>query len=102
MAKILVLYKHPVNVEAFNSHYLGIHAPIAKTLPGLRSFELSTGDIMGPEGRADIYMVAMLTFDSVSAIESALASPAGEAAVGDLPNFAMAGVEILICETRSM
>lgn len=102
MAKILVLYKHPANVEAFNSHYLTIHAPIAKTLPGLRSFELSVGDIMAPSGHADIFMVAMLTFDSVSAIQLALASPAGQAAVADLPNFAVAGVDILICDTKSL
>lgn len=102
MAKILVLYKKPADAEAFNTHYLTVHAPIAKTLPGLRSFEISHGDIMAPAGSSGIFMVAMLTFDSVSAIEAALASPAGQAAVADLPNFDTAGVDILICDTKSL
>ena len=102
MAKILVLYKQPADVEAFNHHYLTVHAPIAKTMPGLRSFEISDGDIMAPTGHTDIFMVAILSFDSASAIEVALASPAGQAAVADLANFAAAGVDILIFNTKSV
>ena len=102
MAKVLVLYKHPADAKAFNHYYLTIHAPIAKALPGLRSFEISEGDLMAPAGHTDVFMVAMLTFDSASAIETALASPAGQAAVADLANFAAAGVEILIFDTKSL
>lgn len=102
MAKVLVQYKQPADAGAFNHHYLTIHAPLVKALPGLRSFEISEGDIMAPGGHADVFMVAILTFDSASAIEAALASPAGQATVADLANFAAAGADILIFDTKSL
>jgi uncharacterized protein (TIGR02118 family) len=43
----------------------------------------------------------MLHYDDVAAIQKAMASPEGQAAVADLQNFATGGVDILIFDTRS-
>jgi uncharacterized protein (TIGR02118 family) len=102
MAKIFVQYKQPADAEAFQRHYFGTHAPLAKALPGLRSYEVSDGAVHGAGGVSGIYLVAMLGFDSVAAINAALESVAGKAALADLPNFAGAGADILICESRAM
>jgi uncharacterized protein (TIGR02118 family) len=45
-------------------------------------------------------MIALLIFDSGNAIQQALASPEGQAAAADLANFAQAGVELLVFDSR--
>jgi uncharacterized protein (TIGR02118 family) len=47
-----------------------------------------------------VYLVAMLEFDSMAAIQAAMASPQGQATAADLANFAMAGVDVQMGETR--
>jgi uncharacterized protein (TIGR02118 family) len=36
MARMVVIYRTPKNVEAFDRHYFEIHVPLAKKIPGLR------------------------------------------------------------------
>jgi len=50
MARVLVLYATPPNPAAFDQHYADIHIPLAKKLPGLQNFDLSTGRIHSPAG----------------------------------------------------
>ena len=42
MAKIVALYKKPANAAAFDSYYFSTHVPKAKSVPGLRSYEVSS------------------------------------------------------------
>ena len=74
--------------------------PLAKTLPGLRSYEVTHGDLMGMAGKHGVYLVAILEFDSMSAIQAAMASPQGQATAADLANFAGAGVDVMMGQTR--
>lgn len=69
MAHVLALYKKPADAAAFDADYHGTHVPIAKTLPGLRSYEISSGPI---------------------------------ATAGDLANFAQAGVDLLMFDTKAV
>jgi uncharacterized protein (TIGR02118 family) len=55
---------------------------------------------MGMAGKHGAYLVAILGFDSMSAIQAAMASPQGQATAADLANFAGAGVDLMISETR--
>ncbi len=87
---VLALYKKPADTAAFEAYYTNTHAPLAKTMPGLRSFTVGHGGPNDP-----YYLVAILTFDSQAALEAAMGSPQGAATVADLQNFAQAGVEIL-------
>ena len=100
--KLLVLYKHPENPEHFQSHYFGIHVPLAKTLPGLVRYEVSAGPVATPQGASQYHLVAELTFDSLAAVGHALASSQGQAVGSDLANFAAAGVDLLVYETRAL
>ena len=100
MAHVLALYKKPADVAAFDAHYHGTHVPIAKTLPGLRSYEVSNGAIATMAGESPLHLVAILGFDSMAAVQAALSSPEGAAAAGDLANFAQAGVELLMFDTK--
>ena len=100
MAKLVVLYKKAKDAAAFNAHYAATHAPLAKKIPGLRSYEISSGAVSTPQGESAYQLVAVLTFDSIEAIRKGLSTPEGQAAAGDLANFAQAGVELLMFESE--
>jgi uncharacterized protein (TIGR02118 family) len=98
-AQVVALYSTPTDTDAFDRYYAETHAPLAKQIPGLRSFTVSQGAIATPQGPAPYHLVATLTFDSLAAIQQAFGTEAGAAATGDLANFAQAGVTILMYET---
>ena len=99
MAKVFALYKTPADPAAFERYYFDRHVPLAKTIPGLRSYEVTRGTIAAMGGPAPYHLIATLSFDSRAAIDAALASTQGRATAGDLGNFATGGVDVLITET---
>ena len=102
MAKLVALYKKPADAAAFNAYYFSTHVPIAKKISGLRRYEVSSGTVATPQGDSSYHLVAILTFDSMAAIQQALTSPEGQAAAGDLANFAQAGVELLVFDSKDV
>jgi uncharacterized protein (TIGR02118 family) len=76
--------------------------PLAKTLPGLARYEVSTGGVTDAAGQAMYHLAATLTFASPDVIQAALVSPEGVATAGDLANFASGGVSLLIFESREI
>ena len=88
MARMVVIYKTPKDVAAFERHYFETHVPLAKKLPGLRKYEVSRGPITSPHGAAEAYMVGTLHFDDLAAIKAAFASPEGQLCGADRRNFA--------------
>ena len=99
MAKVYALYKTPTDPAAFERYYFDRHVPLAKTIPGLRSYEVTRGPIAAMGGPAPYHLIATLSFDSRAAIDAALTSPQGQAIAGDLGNFATGGVDVLIADT---
>ena len=71
-------------------------------MPGLKGYEVTRGPVVTPAGPAPFYLVAILTFDSMAAIQAALASAQGQATVADIPNFATGGVEILMADSEAI
>lgn len=87
MVKLVVLYKKPADVAAFEKHYHEVHTPLAKKMPGLKRLEVAhmTGS---PGGEPKFYMMAELYFDSKEAMAAAMSSPEGKAAAKDVMSFA--------------
>lgn len=102
MARLLVMYKTPRDAAAFDKHYFEKHVPLAKTIPGVRKYEVSQGPVMSPMGGATYHLVAILQFDNVAAIQSAFASAQGQAAVADVQSFATGGVDICMFDSREV
>ena len=100
MAKLFAVYQQPKDSAVFDDYYFNKHVPLAKTIPGLRSYEVTRGNVMGMTGKHAVYLVAILEFDSMEAIGVAMASPQGQATAADLANFASAGVDVMMGETR--
>ncbi len=99
MAKVYALYRQPTDAAAFDRYYFDRHVPLAKTLPGLRGYEVTRGPIAALGGPAPYHLIATLSFDSRPAIDAAFASPQGKVVAGDLSNFATGGVDVLIADT---
>lgn len=102
MAKVIAMYKRPTDPAAFDRYYYATHVPIAKKIPGLRHYEVTAGPVGTLEGPAPYHLVALLTFESLAAVQAALGSPEGQATAADLPNFASGGVDIFIADTTTI
>jgi len=102
MAKLIALYKKPADPAAFDAHYFSTHVPLAKKIKGLRRYEVNVGAVATPQGESPLHLVAILTFDSLVAIQEALGSPEGAATAADLANFAQAGCELLVFDSKEI
>jgi len=102
MAKLIAMYKTPPDAAAFDRYYYATHVPIAKKVPGLRTYEVSRGPVVTLDGLAPYHLIAVLGFDSVDAIQAALASAEGQATAADLGRFATAGVDIYIIDNVTL
>jgi len=81
MARFVVLYDTPSDVDAFERHYNDVHIPLAKQYPGLRRFTRShePAVVIGEP----FYMVVMLDWDDMAALEAALGSEIGQRTAED-------------------
>jgi len=98
MVKLVVAYGPPEDPAAFDKYYAETHAPLAQAVPGLRNFE--AGKVLGtPDGSAPpYYLIAQLSFDDPGALQEAMGTPEGQAAAGDIPNFASGGATLMVVE----
>ena len=104
MARMVVIYPTPKNVEEFDRHYFEVHVPLAKRIPGLRKYEVSVGPIATPIGAANVHRIGTLHFDDLAAIRMAFASPQGQAARADRRLLAPddSGVQMFLFDNRDV
>ena len=102
MAQMVVTYYTPEDPKEFDRYYFETHVPLAKTIPGLRRFELTEGPVLTPAGPSDIHRIAMLYFDSVEAIRAAFASPEGQATAQDAQKFMTDRDTMLLFDKREI
>ena len=79
-ARFVVMYDTPSDVDAFERHYNDVHIPLAKQYPGLRRYTRShqPAVVIGEP----CYMVVMLDWDDMAALEAALGSETAGAPPG--------------------
>ena len=102
MAELIAVYRTPRNADAFNAYYFAKHAALAKTMPGLRSYQASDGAVGLPVEPGGVHLVAILGFDSVDAIRQGPGTPQGEATAADLASFADDGVDLMVCDAKDV
>jgi uncharacterized protein (TIGR02118 family) len=104
MAGMVVIYKQPADVKAFEKHYFETHIPLARKLPGLRKYEVSRGPVTVVAGPRDVHLIGTLHFDDLDAIKNAFASPEGRAAAADRQLFAPddSGVQVFVFDNREV
>ena len=100
MARLIAMYKTPHDTKAFDDYYYSTHVPIAKKIPGLTGYEVSTGAVGSPTGASPYHLVATLSFESMASLQNALGSPEGNATAKDLANFATGGVDLIVFDHK--
>lgn len=87
MVRFLVLYPSPTDPAAFDRHYYDVHLPLAKQLPGLRSYTVSrnSSSVRGPE---PYYLIAELEWDDMASLQRDFASPLGQETARDVDHLA--------------
>jgi uncharacterized protein (TIGR02118 family) len=85
---MVVLYRRPdLPREQFRHHLEQIHAPLAKSLPGLRHYK-QNHVCDDPKRNPAWDAIIELYFENWETMEAAWASPQGAASDADLPLFA--------------
>ena len=102
MVRLLVLYGQPKDPAAFDKYYTETHIPLAKQMKGLKKW--TVGKVTGSaDGKpSPYYYIADLYLESRAAFDELLASPEGQAAVADVPNYATGGVTFLYTEVEQL
>jgi uncharacterized protein (TIGR02118 family) len=102
MVRLLVLYGQPKDPAAFDKYYHETHIPIAKQMKGLKKW--TVGKVTGTaDGQpSPYYYIADLYMESRAAFDDLLASPEGQAAVADVPNYATGGATFLYTEVEDL
>lgn len=100
MIQLTVLYGHPHSPEEFDRHYQETHAPLARKLPRLKGYTITRPASLSPQEQSPHYLIANLYFASMEDFQEALRSPEGQAAAGDLDNFATGGASLLVGEVH--
>lgn len=95
MQVLTVCYGHPKDPAAFEAHYQATHRPLAEKIPGLAAFTARHCSSLDASP-APYYLLAELSFASAEALSAGLGSPEGQAAAGDLANFADGGVTMFV------
>lgn len=94
MHKLIALYHQPDDPAHFERHLVDVHLPIVARFPGLERFRCAFG-LEEAGGASPFFAVVECEFADEQTMRAALASPAGQEAAADVPNYASAGVTIL-------
>lgn len=100
MIQLTVIYGRPQDPAAFDLYYQERHAPLAKTLPGLRGYVVNKPAPVNEQEQLPHYLIAELYFDNAQALQAAFQSSEGQAAAGDLQNFATGGATLMAGEVQ--
>jgi uncharacterized protein (TIGR02118 family) len=94
--KLVVLYTQPADADAFDEHYLGVHAPLVDHVPGLQRWE-SSRIVAAPDGGEQTYFrMAELYFSDLEGLQAGIASDEGKATAADYQQIAPAGSRMFI------
>ncbi|MCC3272379.1 EthD family reductase [Arthrobacter zhangbolii] len=93
MHTLVVLYGHPLDHDAFRTHFTTVHLPLARNIPGIRGFRHSHR-LTAPEGTAPYFALFEADFDDEPAMQEAMTTAEGQLANADIPNFASGGVTV--------
>lgn len=89
--KLVVMYTRPDDPAAFDKHYLDVHMPLARQIPGLQRAETGTFTAAVDGGDQPFYRVAGLYFPDEAALQAGFASDEGKAAATDYQRIAPPG-----------
>lgn len=101
MYRVTIIYNRPTDSSAFDEHYAHKHLPLVREIPGVHKF--AAGKCESLDGNPpSAYALAQLYFESKEQAAQAFSSPEGQAAAGDVPNFASGGASMLFSDEEAV
>ena len=94
--KLVVLYTHPDDSDAFDRHYFATHMPLVDRISGLQRAETARFVAAADSGEHTYYRVTELYFADPGALEAAFGSEEGKAAAADYQNIAPPGSRMFV------
>lgn len=94
--KLVVLYTHPADPDAFDEHYLGVHVPLVRAIPGLQRAESGRIDTSLDGGEHSWYRIAELYFADRAELDAAFSTPEGQATAADYGKIAPPGSRMFV------
>lgn len=98
MYRLTVLYGHPKDPNEFDRYYEEVHLPLARQMKGLQGWTIGKCESAVPGEQPPFYRIVGLYAETRSNLEAILATPAGQAAIADVPKFATGGYTFMFHE----
>ncbi len=92
-----VIHVFGARLHQQEEYYANQHVPLAAKIPNVQRFESGRRQAVDG-GESPYHRIAELWFASVERMGAAVSSPEGQAATGDLANFATGGATFLVPE----
>jgi uncharacterized protein (TIGR02118 family) len=97
MVKLIIFFRKPADVDAFEEHFANRHVPLINAMPNQRRAAV-TRALGAPRGEPPYYLIHEVYFEDMPALNFALNSPEGRAAGTDLMVFAREIVTLMFAE----
>jgi uncharacterized protein (TIGR02118 family) len=94
--KLVVIYPHPKDVEAFEKVYREEHVPLAVAKLGGKTKIVATKIAGSPQGTPPFYRIAEVYFPSMQALEACAASEGGKEALAHAVKISSGGTPIFL------
>ena len=73
MAKVIMMYQHPIEKERFDNYYFGTHTALASKVPHVKHFSIQKVVKTNKEG-FNLYLVSEIEFESAEECEAVMNS----------------------------
>lgn len=97
MVKLIIFFRQPANVQAFEDHFANRHVPLISAMPNVVRTAVSRA-LGAPRGEPPFYLIHEVYFADAPAMTYALNSAQGRAAGADLMMFARDIVSLMFAE----
>ncbi|MCS6774848.1 MAG: EthD family reductase [Anaerolineae bacterium] len=97
MVKLIIFFRKPRDVDAFEAHFSQRHVPLISGMPNVVRTSVSRA-IGAPRGEAPYYLIHEVYFRDLPALNFALNSAEGRAAGADLMAFARDLATVMFAE----
>jgi uncharacterized protein (TIGR02118 family) len=94
--KLVVIYPHPKDVDAFEKVYQDEHVPIAVAKLVGKTKMAATKILGSPQGAAPFYRIAEVYFPSMQVLEACAASEGGKEALAHAVKISSGGTPIFL------
>jgi uncharacterized protein (TIGR02118 family) len=102
MIRLTVLYGHPDDPAEFERYYREVHIPLARKMTGLKGWTIGKCESVTAGEAPAYFMIVGLFAETREAMEAILDSPAGQATIADVTNFATGGATFLYDDEEVM